>query len=774
MYGTNTSPVQTRFRETENGIFSANAVKAEGSRIIAMGVGAGVSSAASGLNLRAISGTTVNSDYYQSSDYTAAGNALKALALGNCLGTITVVKQVQPPGTAQGVTTGGAPTGGWTFGATITPNTVTVSPASGQTAAVTGALNFNLTYPGGTTAATASITETQQGGYTLNQIATKNAVCTRVDTGAALLVTNTTATGFSVPVSSTYPVSCTVYNIAPQPPAQIVVTKKWVVDGVTFDNGSQPAALQAALTLGGTAQDWGTTRTGLNAGNTIAINESSSVAAGSLCTITARQVTSQNGNTVNLGVPYTATLIGGENTYEITNTATCPSRLTLNKTVVNGPALAGAWTLNATAPSGALTFASGTTGVTHPVSPLTTYPLSETGGDPRYVQLVGTGASPIAGSTISWFCGQVDPTTGAPIAGFSDGLNGGVTIPRGYAVQCTAQNQTAALTLLKHVVNDNGGNKAASAWSLTATPTTPPAVPAGLVAQTVTGAETTSSANTIFVRPGQPYNLTESTVAGYTLTGISCVTSSDATNRALTQITLEIGETGTCTYTNDDQPAHLTLVKKVVDHTGADITTSTLAAQWTLTATGADSSCFSGAGNTTAVTNRPVNANVQFTLTESTVAGYTNGSAWSCTGGTFGSPNQVTLASGRMHLHHHQYRDPAEADPGQEGFRPDRHRHHHAGAGRAVDVDRHRDRRLLGRRQLAVDRQPAGELRRDVHVVRVRRSRLHQWGQLVLHRWRHLHQPQPDRAGGRRQRDLHDRQQPQRDRGHLPKGLGGR
>ena len=71
-YGAGEGPGnRTRFREVENGIFSANAVKAEGTRVIAFGVGDGVDSAGSGLNLRSISGPTLNSDYYQTDDYAA-------------------------------------------------------------------------------------------------------------------------------------------------------------------------------------------------------------------------------------------------------------------------------------------------------------------------------------------------------------------------------------------------------------------------------------------------------------------------------------------------------------------------------------------------------------------------------------------------------------------------------------------------------------------------------------------------------------------------------
>ena len=137
----------TRFREVENGIFSANAVKAKSTRMIAVGVGSGVSGAAD--NLEAISGVTRNSDFYQSSDYTAAGNALRALALGACQGTISVIKQVVPSTAPPGTTTGAVPAGGWQFGASTTATGVTITPASGSTDASSGAVSFWPHLPGG-------------------------------------------------------------------------------------------------------------------------------------------------------------------------------------------------------------------------------------------------------------------------------------------------------------------------------------------------------------------------------------------------------------------------------------------------------------------------------------------------------------------------------------------------------------------------------------------------------------------------------------------------
>jgi large repetitive protein len=183
---------------------------------------------------------------------------------------------------------------------------------------------------------------------------------------------------------------------------------------------------------------------------------------------------------------------------------------------------------------------------------------------------------------VSWSCQQVNPTTGAVIPGFSDGLNGGVTMPRGFAVVCTAQNETSSLSLVKHVINDNGGTATAPSWNLTAAPTGTP--PAGLGPQTVAGSETVTPANTIFVRPGQPYTLTETGVPGYTLTGISCVTSTNPTPRAVTSITLAVGESGVCTYTNDDQPGSTWVLSKTSDPQSGDTVKAGDTITYTLTA----------------------------------------------------------------------------------------------------------------------------------------------------------------------------------------------
>ena len=54
---------------------------------------------------------------------------LRALALGSCHGTVSVIKQVIPPG---GTIATAAPAPGWTFGATTTAAGVTIDPTSGR------------------------------------------------------------------------------------------------------------------------------------------------------------------------------------------------------------------------------------------------------------------------------------------------------------------------------------------------------------------------------------------------------------------------------------------------------------------------------------------------------------------------------------------------------------------------------------------------------------------------------------------------------------------
>ncbi len=561
VYGNSEGPGNyTRLREVENGIFSANAIKSENTRILAIGVGAGISAGAA--NLAAISGPTANSDYFQTTNYSQVGGVLRALALGSCTGSVTVVKQVVPSTAPDGSIAGAVPVGGWQFAASTTTSGVTIAPASGVTAVGTGALNFNLTFPGGINAASVAVTETQQAGYSLIQVGGFNAVCTRLDTGASMAVANAGAFGFTVEANFLYPVTCTVYNRAPAPPAQIVVNKQWAItdttSGVTttYVDGTQPGDLQASLSLNGSAQPFGAVRADFRAGDEVAIAETVTNGLRG-CTI-GTPTLARASEPGNLGVPYTATLGEGSNAFVLTNPVTCTTRLTLVKNVSSGPALPNAWSLSATAPAGAAAGPAGTTGVSALVTPGARYTLAESGGDPRYTQRAGANAVPIPGSTISWQCVEID-ANGSVIPGFADGLNGGVIVFMGLSVRCSAVNDTAQLTLVKHVVGDPDGTVDASAWLLTATPIASPTIPPGLVAQTVTGSET---GNSMWVRPGQSYVLSESGPGGFVASAWTC--EGGTFDPATGVVVAPAGEGVSCEITNTALQ-RATVVKDFVD-----------------------------------------------------------------------------------------------------------------------------------------------------------------------------------------------------------------
>lgn len=168
--------------------------------------------------------------------------------------------------------------------------------------------------------------------------------------------------------------------------------------------------------------------------------------------------------------------------------------LSLVKNVSFGTAAPSQWQLAATrsiatalpGPTGAGGSAA-LTGVA--VSAGTPYRLAETGGLATYVQVGGWSCVTSTGTTV--------PVTAA----------GDVTLTRATDVTCTVTNATAAMTLLKNVVNPSTGFQPAT-WNLTATPATL----TGLSATTVAGADYAplgNPASTFNVRPGHTYTLTE-------------------------------------------------------------------------------------------------------------------------------------------------------------------------------------------------------------------------------------------------------------------------
>ena len=299
------------------------------------------------------------------------------------------------------------------------------------------------------------------------------------------------------------------------------------------------------------------------------------------------------------GTPGAITVVDGQTT-TCTFTNRKKASLTLVKTVINdngGTAQVSDFTLRADT----TVF---TSGVGQLVSPAT-YALSES--------TAVTGYTPSA-----WSC--VGFTNGGSLSGSS------VTLGAGETVTCTITNNDNApsLTLVKQVTNNNGGTAAPSAFTLSASGPTP-----------ISGAGGATSGATF--RAGT-YTLSESSVPGYAATPAGWVCTGTGTQTG-SSIALALGQSATCTITNDDLPPSLTLVKQVTNDNGG----TAAPADFTLSATGPTP--ISGAGGATS--NGTFSAGT-YALGETSVPGYAPTAAgWVCTGNGTQTGSSIALALGQ-------------------------------------------------------------------------------------------------------------------------------
>jgi uncharacterized repeat protein (TIGR01451 family) len=184
--------------------------------------------------------------------------------------------------------------------------------------------------------------------------------------------------------------------------------------------------------------------------------------------------------------------------------------------------------------------------------------------------------------------------------------------------------RSGTLTVIKHVINDNGGVLDASDFTLH--------VKSGDL--DVSGSPAAGNeSGTVYSLIGGAYVVSENTPpAGYTQTGFSGDCDSGG------NVIVVAGQTKTCTITNNDNAPSLTLVKAVTNNNGG----ASAPSDWTLTASGPTG--FSGAGPT-------VNNGVSFdagtyTLSESGPIGY-SASDWVCVGGTQGNATHITITLGQ-------------------------------------------------------------------------------------------------------------------------------
>ena len=172
-----------------------------------------------------------------------------------------------------------------------------------------------------------------------------------------------------------------------------------------------------------------------------------------------------------------------------------------------------------------------------------------------------------------------------------------LSVPVNTTTTCTFVNDDlpAHLTLVKTVTNDNGGTALPTAWTLAAAGPTP-----------ITGTTGSGAVTNVTVNAGT-YTLSESGgPTGYPPGAWSC-TAGTLTGASLV---LPLNTSATCTINNNDQTAHLPLVKTVTNDNGGTAVPSA----WTLAAAGPTP--LSGATGSAAVTDVPVSAGT-YTLSES-------------------------------------------------------------------------------------------------------------------------------------------------------------
>ena len=202
----------------------------------------------------------------------------------------------------------------------------------------------------------------------------------------------------------------------------------------------------------------------------------------------------------------------------------------------------------------------------------------------------------------------VEPSVSGYTTSYDNCAN--VFVPAGGSATCTITNddQAATLTVIKHVINDNGGTKVAGDFTITVTGISPsPASFAGVE----------SPGTTVSISAG-PYSVNEGAVSGY-----SKSLSTDCSG------TIANGQSKTCTITNDDIAPTLTIVKKVINDNGGNETVSAFG----ITVDGSTPAFDGGVtvGDTTIYTAVVPDAlaNHPYLLSENDIKGYTEGN-WDC------------------------------------------------------------------------------------------------------------------------------------------------
>jgi fimbrial isopeptide formation D2 family protein/uncharacterized repeat protein (TIGR01451 family) len=606
------------FKYVEQGIFSANALKSRSTRVVGLGIGISGAEA----NLRAISGPSVNSDYYLASNENF-DDVLKELATGSCNTQLTIQKQIQDPTGA--LLPNSSLANGWAFANTTSAGTIDANVTTGVVNTQNGFAAAALSLPAGSTP-TLSVTETVKPGYTL--------VRAECSVNGQVVDTQLSGSTASFAGSPDQPVSCIFVN--QQDPGA------WTLNKTASPTSGADVLSGQEVTYTLTAVN----DTDVPVVNATATDDLTDVVDNATLGVLPAGL-SQSGNTLtwaigtiaphsSASISFTVTVNAGENGERLVNTVTpgdhgsCVSAeqcetthqivlpdpvITLFKrldTRYGGTASASDWTLGASGPV-SISGVTGDSAITTVTVPVGDYTLTESGGPAGQYQWSDLTCTR-EGHQVSGV--SVD----SPV----------VTLSRGDDVQCAFTNKDvpAKLTLEK-IVDNNDANttNVPSDFTLTATPVN------------ITGQDAVSGngdptsehgVNGVKISAGS-YQLSETGPAGFKPSHWQCaggVLVDDI-------VTVANGEDVECRITNTALDPILTLVK-VVDNaqTGGLGTTD----DWTLIADGTASGAtrISGKSGEAAVTTAFVPVGTYSLSETGSLDGYT-GSDWVCDNGYTGS-----------------------------------------------------------------------------------------------------------------------------------------
>jgi large repetitive protein len=179
---------------------------------------------------------------------------------------------------------------------------------------------------------------------------------------------------------------------------------------------------------------------------------------------------------------------------------------------------------------------------------------------------VNAGTYALSESSLAGYTGGSWTCVGGTLTGSS------LVLTQAQNAVCTVTNddQPAALTLLKSVVNDNGGTNADGDFTLTAAGPT-----------NITGIEGTAAVTNAAVNAGV-YALSEATNSNYTASAWSCAGGALSGSN----LTLALGQSANCTITNTFVPAPALTIDKTADTAGPLVVGQTVTYSYLVTNTG--------------------------------------------------------------------------------------------------------------------------------------------------------------------------------------------